>query len=275
MQNNADGMCSPIDPKNLPSIPQEQLSTFLLLQDRSKLLSTTKKAFVAGQPLAETPFGALYDWHHAMRSLLSDSCHITLPQEATQEEFVQEGPSFIFSFHPAMGPLWAVIGQKLSGGTIAKGSELELEIAEISCHGLNLAGSLRILATTPTKSVDGKGSTQYSDKVGRANLHNVTVTNKGLARRSVVDILNGIEERSESCQIDLEGFSEIEAENITIKGPFRLVVPDGKRAVLHQESSGTITTTLESISSPSWRYSVEWKSGAAPVLSQISQAQSS
>ena len=274
MQNIADGMGSPIDPKDLPSIPQEQLSTFLLLQDRSNLFSTTKKAFVAGQPLAETPFGALYDWHHAMRSLLSGSCHITLPQEATQEEFVQEGPSFIFSFHPAMGPLWAVIGQKLSGGTIAKGSELELEIAEISCHGLNLAGSLRILAATPTKSMDGKGG-QYSDKVGRAKLHNVTVTNKGLTRRTIVDILNGMEDRRESCQIDLEGFSEVEAENITIKGPFHLVVPDGKRAVLHQEPSGTITTTLESISSPGWRYSVEWKCGTAPVLSQISQAQSS
>ena len=266
MQNLADGLCSSINPKALPNPSPADLSTFLLLQDRDKLISPTKKAYAEGQPIAETSVGSLYDWHRAMRSLLADSCHMTVPKVPTQEEFLKDGPSFLFSFHPAMGPLWTVIGQKLSEGTIAAGSELEMDIAEIACHGLRLDGSLRILANAPT----GQGSGKYSDMVGRARFLNVTVTNKGLKGRAPKDVLNGNLERSESCQIVLEGFSEVVAENVTINGPFHLVVPNGKRAVLHQEASGAITATLEPIAAPSWRYAVEWKSGAAPVLTHLS-----
>jgi hypothetical protein len=270
MQNIADGLNSPIDPKSLPKVSSTQLSTFLLLQDRGKLLSPTKKAYVAGQPLAETSLGSLYDWHRAMRSLLADACHMTVPQESTQEEFVKTGPSFVFSFHPAMGPLWAVIGQKLSEGTVAAGSELELEIAEIACNKLDLNGSLRILANAPTGPSNSESGRQYSDKVGRAKLNNIHVVNKGLKNRNPSDVLNATLQRNESCEIILEGFSEVVAENIIINGPFRLVVPDGKRAVLHQTESGAITTTFESIATPSWHYTVEWKCGVAPVLKVVS-----
>jgi hypothetical protein len=266
MQNIADGFFAPINAKTLPTPPSAELSTFLVLQDRGKLLSPTKRAYVEGQPLAETSFGSLYDWHCAMRSLLAGSCHMTVPQEATPEEFVHTGPSFVFSFHPAMGPLWTVIGQKLSAGTISQGSELELEIAEIACTNLNLNGSLRVLAHVPTGPTIGEKGRQYTDKVGRANFSNVNVVNKGLKSRAPLEVLNGTLQRHETCEIILEGFSEVVAENLTINGPFHLVVPDGKRAVLHQDGSGAITTTLEAITAPSWHYTVEWKCGVAPVL---------
>lgn len=269
MQNIADGLNSPINPKTLPKASATQLSTFLLLQDRNKLISPTKKAYVAGQSMVETSLGSLYDWHRAMRSLLTNSCHMTVPQEPTQEEFVQTGPSFVFSFHPAMGPLWAIIGQKLSFGTIAQGSELDLEIAEIACNKLNLNGSLRILANVPTGPSNGENGHQYSDKVGRAKLDNVQVVNKGLKSRAPLNVLSSTLDRQESCEIILEGFSEVVAENITINGPFRLVVPDGKRAVLHQTASGALTTTFETIIAPSWHYTVEWKCGVAPVLKTV------
>ena len=165
-----------------------------------------------------------------------------------------------------MGPLWTIIGQKLSEGTIAAGSELELEIAEVSCHGLHLDGSLRVLANRPT----GQGSGKYSDMVGRARLHNVAIVNKGLKSRLPKEVLSAALERSESCEIILEGFSELVAENVTINGPFHLTVPDGKRAILHQEASGTVTAVLEPIAAPSWHYAVEWKSGEAPVLTVAS-----
>lgn len=44
------------------------------------------------------------------------------------EHFLEKGPDFIFLFHPALGPLWHVIGQKLRGGAINQGSELVLEV---------------------------------------------------------------------------------------------------------------------------------------------------
>ena len=38
------------------------------------------------------------------------------------------GPGFIFLYHPALGPLWDVIAQKIRGGALAPGAELVLEV---------------------------------------------------------------------------------------------------------------------------------------------------
>jgi len=46
------------------------------------------------------------------------------------EEYLQHGPSFVFLYHPALGPLWEVVGQKLRGGRLAHGAEVVLEVAE-------------------------------------------------------------------------------------------------------------------------------------------------
>ena len=44
------------------------------------------------------------------------------------------------------GPLWDVIGQKLSGGSLSQGSELVLEIAEARLHEVSVDGSLLVYA---------------------------------------------------------------------------------------------------------------------------------
>jgi UTP---glucose-1-phosphate uridylyltransferase len=266
MQNIADGLMSPVPLAKLPSIPSEDLSTFLLLQDRSKLMSTAKKAFQPGQSPQETPVSCLYDWHCAMRSLLSSSCQFILPQEQALDDFIHNGPAFIFSFHPAMGPLWDVIGQKLSMGTIAQNSELELEVSEISCKNLNLDGSLRIIAEKVTGDAFGPLGRTFTEKVGRATLNNVQIVNKGVKSLDIASVLNGSVERNESCEIVLKGFSEIVADNVQIYGNFHLVVPDRKKAILRQDSTGKIITTFESIVSPSWQYAVVWQRGSAPKL---------
>ncbi len=266
MQNISDGLMATVTADALPSVPNEALSTFLLLQNREKFFSVAKKAYQPGQNPMETPASCLYDLHRAMRSLLASSCGMTLPKEQSLDQFLQEGPSFIFSFHPAMGPLWDVIGQKVSGGTIAAGSELELEIAEISCKGLSLDGSLRILARTPTGPLCGKVGRKFSDNVGRARLTNVTVANKGPKTRDITAVLKGTVDRHESCEIILEGFSEVEANGLTLSGDFRLVVPDGKRAILSNDQAGNVVTKIEDIATPSWQYAVTWQRSAAPKL---------
>ena len=48
------------------------------------------------------------------------------------EEYLAKGPGFIFLFHPALGPLWDVIAQKIRGGTLADGAELVLQVASCS-----------------------------------------------------------------------------------------------------------------------------------------------
>lgn len=44
------------------------------------------------------------------------------------EEYLGKGPGFIFLYHPALGPLWDVIAQKIRGGALMHGSELVLEV---------------------------------------------------------------------------------------------------------------------------------------------------
>ena len=51
-------------------------------------------------------------------------------QVGTVEEYLEKGPGFIFLFHPALGPMWDVVAQKIRGGALMHGSELVLE----ACH---------------------------------------------------------------------------------------------------------------------------------------------
>lgn len=48
-------------------------------------------------------------------------------QVGTVEEYLEKGPGFIFLFHPALGPMWDVVAQKIRGGALMHGSELVLE----------------------------------------------------------------------------------------------------------------------------------------------------
>ena len=266
MQNIADGMMAPLNLANVHSLTPDSLPTFLLLQDREKLMSATKKAYQPGQNPVETTASCLYDWNKAMRSLLNSSCQFSLPKEQTLDEFLRDGPSVIFSFHPAMGPLWEVIGQKLCRGTIAEGAELELEIAEISCTDLSVEGSLKIISHVPTGPINGSAGRTYTDKVGRARLNNVKIANRGLKSRDVISTLKGTNEHHELCEIILEGFSEVVANNIAINGNFSLVVPDGQRAILSQDQSGKVHVSFEPIAKPSWHYAIEWSRSSTPKL---------
>lgn len=267
MQNIADTLRTSF---NLQATPEEQkksLSTFLNLYDRSKLISVTKKAFTPGQSPYETPISCLYDWTACTRALLTNHCAFTLPPEQTLEQFIQKGPEFFFFFHPTLGPLWEVIGQKISHGTLAPGAEVELEIAEIACNGLTVDGSLRIVASHITGPRATDGSTTFSDKVGRARLKNCIILNKGVSSKNIEECIKGKQPRLESCEIILEGFSEVVAENITIKGDFHLKVPHGKKALLSQDETGKIIVEYYDLTTPSWTYKVKWNPKSAPELS--------
>ncbi len=55
-----------------------------------------------------------------------------------------QGPGFIFLYHPALGPLWDVISQKVVGGSLAPRSELVLELAEARLLDVHVDGSLQV-----------------------------------------------------------------------------------------------------------------------------------
>lgn len=74
-----------------------------------------------------------------VRCMFSRSVHHTVScvclmasrvvQVGTVEQYLEKGPGFIFLFHPALGPMWDVIAQKIRGGALMHGSELVLEVA--------------------------------------------------------------------------------------------------------------------------------------------------
>ena len=62
------------------------------------------------------------------------------------KDYLDHGPSFIFLFHPSLGPLWDVVAQKLRGGSLAPKAEVVLEVAEASIMQLHVDGSLHVHA---------------------------------------------------------------------------------------------------------------------------------
>ena len=62
------------------------------------------------------------------------------------KDYLEHGPSFIFLFHPSLGPLWDVVAQKVQGGSLAAKSEIVLEVAEACLSQVHVDGSLRVQA---------------------------------------------------------------------------------------------------------------------------------
>ena len=81
-------------------------------------------------------------------------------------EYLERGPGFVFLAHPALGPLWQVVGQKLRGGSLAPRAELQLEVAEACLRDVHVCGSLRVMADAvlghsemrPVEPASGGGS---------------------------------------------------------------------------------------------------------------------
>ena len=46
------------------------------------------------------------------------------------QQYLANGPGFIFLWHPSLGPLWDIIAQKVTGGALAPGAELILEVCK-------------------------------------------------------------------------------------------------------------------------------------------------
>jgi len=242
MQNIADVMTDP---------DRQRLSTFLTDNVRSKTLSVTKNSYRPGRPLSGTPEGAFYTYLHNSHELLAGWCGMALPELPSEEEYLRQGPSFIFRYHPALGPLFEVIAEKLRGGRLEAGSELVLELAEAEIEGLQLDGVLRIEALEPLGKRDAKGRVRYGKGQGRCRLKNVTVENAGAGRGALGSFWKDGRDYGESLIILLHGSGEFSAENVTIKGEHFIEVPDGCR-ITAMERGGELYFKKETIRKPSW-----------------------
>jgi hypothetical protein len=201
--------------------------TFVTYNLRHKTISTAKKAYVPGGALQETPENCFYDLLSAHRELLLSS-GFELPEKRTLEEYLKMGPEFIFHYHPALGPLYSTIREKLQGGQIFSGSELILEIADVKISELAIHGSLQIIAEQVLGEKDEEKKLCYSNKVGRCILENVQIENNGVDWAESEPFWKMDLKRTESVRIILKGNSTFIAKDTYLKGNQTFIVEDGK-----------------------------------------------
>jgi len=251
MQNIADAFCEP----KSDARPLKTEKTFATYNFRHKTISVAKKAYVPGKSLLETPERCFYDLLSANRELLTE-CGFTLAAEISIEEYLEKGPSTLFLYHPTLGPLYSIIRQKIRKGSLSLGSELLLEIAEVDFENIAVAGSLRIIA----ERVIGQKKNSilnYTTRVGRCFLQNVTVKNSGVEWGMSSPYWKMDLQRKESLLIELKGFSEFEAIDCHFEGSHHFIVEDGTKLAIRQKE-GEIIQEIRPISQePLWYYS--WK----------------
>lgn len=258
MQNIADGF-SEVFAETLEENSHPKLNTFITFNHRHKTISPTKKQFIPGSGLVETALGCFYDYLKNTKELLEDVCRFSLPAFPKEEDFLEQGPPFIVLYHPALGPLYSVIGQKIRRGSLSRGAELQLEIADVDIEGLDIEGSLLVEAFQIMGHYQD-GRLCYSNRTGKCCFKNVVIKNKGIDHSQKNIYWKNLIQRKESCRILLEGCSEFVAEGIVLEGDFEIVVRDGERVVAKQEGNNIIfqREQLEKNSlQPYWSYYVD------------------
>lgn len=246
MQNISDGLVVSGD---------GPLPSFLTYNARHCTISATKRSFQPGKPLLETPEGAFYDLLFNAYELLKKHCKMEMPPFPSPETYLNNGPSFIFLYHPALGPLYEIISQKIKGGVLEAGSELQLEIADVLLEEVRVEGSLLIQAGN-LLGHRSQGIVRYSERTGKCILKNVSVKNRGINHKIPQCYWKNTIKRNASLKIILKGHSEFYAENVVFQGDQTLVVPEGERWIVTQRGNGTLSILKEK-AGWIWCYKIE------------------
>jgi hypothetical protein len=250
MQNIADAF---MEPKEESVYPKH---TYITYNQRQKTISTAKRAYIEGKILTETPEACFYERMQEARALLQ-MLSFNVPAACSLEAYLQSGPDLSFFYHPALGPLYAIIRQKMRGGSMGLGSHMELEIADVDIENIHLKGALTVRAHRVMGLLNRSGRLIYNQSVtGRAILRNVRIANAGVDWDQSRPFWKGAYQYKEQLSILLEGFSELVATDVTLTGNHVIVVPHGRRLYLTTGSNGELEQKWEPIGSkhPLWRY---------------------
>jgi len=254
MQNIADAFQVRFDAK-LPT----ELPTYVTFNERRKTISTTKRKEARGGKLLETPEGCFYDFMQNAEELLGNYCKMKCIPIENESSFLKQGPAFLMSYHPALGPFYSIIQQKIRGGEIVTGSEMQLEIADLYMHDLFLDGSLLIFAEAIMGHLDDEGHLVYSNQTGQCNLKNVRVENEGIDWNADNHLFWKHEiKRQASLTIHLKGHSRFDADGVTFKGNQVIEVPDKVHMIAFKEGEHVRFETKK-IDAPAsfWSYTIE------------------
>ncbi|KAL3139801.1 hypothetical protein ABBQ38_004102 [Trebouxia sp. C0009 RCD-2024] len=145
MQNLVDSLAQHFQ-EAVPSQRHGELNTFVVYNQRSRVTSSAKRKRPPGSlKIHQTPDGSFLDLQRNARDMLL-RCGCDVPQLPEVKDYLDHGPSFIFLFHPSLGPLWDVVAQKVQGGSLAAKSEMVVEVAEACLRQVHVDGSLRLHA---------------------------------------------------------------------------------------------------------------------------------
>ncbi|XP_011084881.1 UTP--glucose-1-phosphate uridylyltransferase 3, chloroplastic isoform X2 [Sesamum indicum] len=241
MQNIADNFANTYSSRCHKGV-EDGLDTFIVYNERRKVTSSAKKRRRHGKSLHQTPDGSLLDIMRNAYDILSH-CEITIPKVQGNEEYVNSGPPYLILLHPALGPLWEVTRQKFRCGSIAMGSELQIEVAEFLWRNVQLDGSLLVLAENAVGSIEinenGEPIIQYGRRCARCKLENVKILNNGIdwSSRDNVYWKHDVQ-RFEALKVILHGNAEFEATDVVIQGNYVFNVPDGHKMQVTSGISG-------------------------------------
>lgn len=211
MQNIADYLMAPVG---------EEPPTFLTYNSRGKTISVAKKAVDQSGSISETPEGAFADLQRAYRSLFEE-CGVAVEEEVS------------LSLHPALGPLWSVIAQKVRGGRLRQGAELHLELIDLDWEGVEVEGSLLI---------QGPGS---------VTLRSVSILNRGVDWERSQPAWRGDRVRHEAAILRVEAGGELLIDDAVLKGGQLIEVGAGERVVM---AGGKIERHLMCEEAWKWHY---------------------
>lgn len=229
MQNIADSFVTTLDVFD-SNCAQNTLQSFLTYNKRRKTISATKKEYQPGGPLLETPLGCLYDFVENSRELLSEFCNVELPAKLTSEQFIEQGPSFLFHYHPALGPLFSLIGQKIQRGKIVSGSEIQLEITNLKLEDFTISGYFNVLTDAVMGHFDEDNRLRFSERAGSAIMKNIRVVNDP--------------SKNESFTVLIEENGQFIAEGVSFLGTHFIKIPKNTLVRATQKES-SISLTYE------------------------------
>jgi UTP---glucose-1-phosphate uridylyltransferase len=278
------------------------LPTFALHAARRQVTSSAKRAAPPGLDLvahpaaaAQTPEGAYADAAANAADLLR-ACGVAVPPTAGAPGTAGTAAGVAFHWHPALGPLWSVIAQKLRGGALAPGSELVLDVAEAAVTGLRLDGSMLVRADAPLghwepagEDEDGENEASppprlvYSHRAGRVRLSGVTVVNAGVdwAAPGTQAWSRRLARPGGCAAVTLHGQSEFDAADCVFTGDVAFDVPHGYKMTVRADvrARDGLRRTLTRLPragegegggrAPSWEWAARWGPGGAVVLEMV------
>ncbi|KAL4426976.1 hypothetical protein ABPG77_009537 [Micractinium sp. CCAP 211/92] len=195
MQNLADSLDQSFPAPLESSEEKAALDTFLVYNHRRKVTSSAKRKLKPGSTqVHQTPDGSFLDLQRNAAELLGSHCGMAVPEVGSVADYLARGPGFVFLAHPALGPLWRVVGQKIRGGSLAPRSEVQLEVVEACLRDVHVAGSLRVLADAPMghteeRAVPAGGAAGD----GRRRMSSLLEALLAPGANSSLDGLNGVE----------------------------------------------------------------------------------